>query len=76
MNGAIKNREYEVKKAVYAASNFYLTSSLHHLDEVGVNTAITRINKMLISFDHWDAETIADRQEMLYNLSLEIWNIG
>lgn len=75
MNGAIKNSSYEIKVPVYAASNFYLTSSLHHLDEVGVNTAITKINKYLMSFDHWDAETIFKRQEMLYNLSKEIWSI-
>lgn len=76
MNGAIKNSPYESKVPVYAASNFYLTSSLHHLDEVGVNTAITRVNKQLLSFDHWDEETIAQRQEMLYNLSTEIWKIS
>ena len=76
MNGAIKNSPYNIKVPVYAASNFYLTSSLNHLDEVGVNTAITRINKNLSSFDHWDAEAIAKRQEMLYNLSVEIWKIS
>lgn len=63
------------KVPAYAACNFYLTSSLHHLDEIGVNTAITRINKYLQPFDHWDAETIAQRQELLYNLSLEIWKV-
>ena len=75
INGAIKNNPYEDKVPTYAASIFYLTSSLHHLDEIGVNTAITRINKYLKPFDHWDAETIAQRQELLYNLSLEIWKV-
>lgn len=75
INGAIKNNPYKDKVPTYAASNFYLTSSLHHLDEIGVNTAITRINKYLQPFDHWDAETIAQRQELLYNLSLEIWKV-
>lgn len=72
MNGAIQNSKYELKLPVYATSKIYLTSSLHHLDMVGINTAVTRINKQLISFDHWDAETIRMRQEMLYNLSLDI----
>lgn len=76
MNGAIQNSKYELKLPVYATSKIYLTSSLHHLDMVGINTAVTRINKQLISFDHWDAETIRMRQEMLYNLSLDIWRIG
>lgn len=75
INGAIKNNPYVDKVPSYAACNFYLTSSLHHLDEIGFNTAITRINKYLQSFDHWDAETIAKRQELLYNLSLEIWKV-
>lgn len=73
MNGSIKNSPYEVKSPVYGASNFYLTRSLHHLDNIGVNTAITRINNDLISFDHWDAETIEQRQTMLYELSKKIW---
>ena len=76
INGAIKNNPYKDKVPAYAACSFYLTSSLHHLDEIGVNTAITRINKYLQSFDHWDAETIAKRQELLYNLSTEIWKVG
>lgn len=75
INGAIKNNPYKDKVPTYAASIFYLTSSLHHLDEIGVNTAITRINKYLQPFDHWDAESIAQRQELLYNLSLEIWKV-
>lgn len=75
INGAIKNNPYVDKVPSYAACNFYLTSSLHHLDEIGFNTAITRINKYLQPFDHWDAETIAKRQELLYNLSLEIWKV-
>lgn len=75
MNGAIKNSSYEKKLPVYAASNFYLTSSLNHLDNVGKNTAITRVNKYLRSFTVWNEEAITIRQEMLYNLSLEIWKI-
>ena len=76
INGAIKNNPYKDKVPTYAASIFYLTSSLHHLDEIGVNNAIMRINKYLKPFDHWDAETIAQRQELLYNLSLEIWKVA
>jgi len=75
MNGAIQNSSYENKVPVYAASNFYLTSSLHHLDEVGMNTAITRINKHLLSFNSWNEDSINQRQEMLYNLSQEIWKV-
>lgn len=75
INGAIKNNPYADKVPAYAACNFYLTSSLHHLDEIGVNTAITRVNKYLRSFDHWDEKTINQRQLLLYNLSNEIWKV-
>ena len=75
INGAIKNNPYVDKAPTYAASAFYLTRSLHHLDEIGIDTAITRINKFLKPFDHWDADTIAERQEIYYNLSKEIWKV-
>ncbi len=73
MNSSIKRGPYEEKVVVYKTSSIYLTKSLYELDEVGINTSVTRINEKLSPFDHWDAETIAKRQELLYNLSLEIW---
>ena len=59
----------------YAKSPFYITRSIANLDIVGDNTAINRINKYLCSYEHWSEAEIRDRQEMLYNLSLEIWNL-
>ena len=75
INGSIQNDDYSSKVLAYAKSNTYLTKSLSELDNVGVNTAITRTNKLLMSFDHWDQNTIAQRQEMLYNIALKIWNM-
>lgn len=75
INGSIKNKPYSYKVAAYEACTFYLTSSLAHLDKVGKNTSITRINKYLSSFDHWGEDTINKRQELLYKLSKEIWKV-
>lgn len=75
INSSIHNDDFGSKVRAYAASNTYLTSSLNGLDQVGVNTAINRTNTMLCAFDHWDQDTIAQRQEMLYNIALMIWNM-
>ncbi len=75
INGSIHNDDYSSKVQAYAASNTYLTSSLNGLDQVGTNTAINRTNALLKEFDHWDQDTIAERQKMLYNIALKIWNM-
>lgn len=75
MNDVIKNKGYEEKVLEYEKSPFYLTKSLAKLDSVGLNSAINRINTMLKSYDHWDAGTVADRQELLYELSRCIWTL-
>ena len=75
MNDVIKNKPYEQKVIEYEKSPYYITKSLAKLDSVGNNSAINRINTMLKSYDHWDAETIADRQNLLYLLSLRIWTL-
>jgi len=75
MNDVIKNKPYEQKVLEYEKSPYYITKSLAKLDSVGNNSAINRINTMLKSYDHWDAETVADRQNLLYLLSLRIWTL-
>ena len=75
MNVVVGNKLFDEKVVEYAKSPFYITSSIANLDIVGDNTAINRINKYLRSYEHWDEGSIRDRQEMLYNLSLEIWNL-
>lgn len=75
INRSIQNKEYTDKLLEYGKSSYYLTSSLKAVDVVGNNTAINRIGKFLIEFDHWDKSTIEQRQEMLYKLSLEIWKL-
>jgi uncharacterized protein with ParB-like and HNH nuclease domain len=76
INASIGNSEfYNVKSHEYPKSQFYLTKSIVKLENVGVNTAINRLNLKLKEFKQWDKQSIFDRQEMLYNLAKEIWKI-
>ncbi len=74
-NSSINNASYSEKCKVYPGSVFYLTKSLPKLEDVGKETASTKMNKKLKSWDNWNKETITDRQEIMYNLSEEIWKI-
>lgn len=72
----VASRDYfEKKKNIYKQSTFYLTKSIAQKDNVGNNTAVSRINDKLIKFDKWEAKDIEKRQEMLLALSKDIWNI-
>lgn len=75
INGSIHNDKYSDKVKEYAKSQTYLTRCLSDLEQVGVNTAINRTNALLKSFDHWDQDTIAQRQKMLYGIALKVWNM-
>ena len=75
MSDVIKNKPYSDKVLEYEKTPYYITKSLAKLDSVGLNSAINRINTLLKSYDHWDAETVADRQQLLYELSLRIWTL-
>ncbi len=73
----VAGREFfKNKKEQYKMSKYYLTSSLDALNNVGINTSITRINAKLKPFeDEWTAKQIDDRQEMLLALAADIWKI-
>ena len=75
MNSVIGNKSFEEKVQEYAKCPYYITSSLAKLDVVGENSAINRLNLKLRSFLSWNETSIQERQEMLYNLALEIWSI-
>lgn len=66
---------FEEKKYIYKQSSFYITKSIAQKEAIGSNTAVTRINDRLIEFDHWGAQDIEKRQEMLLALSKSIWEI-
>ena len=75
-NAACQNNSYENKCKIYPQSCFYLTSSLPSLEDVGKNTSANALNKKLLSWSHWNATSIEERQEMLYRLSEEIWDLN
>jgi len=52
-----------------------MTRSIHHLENIGIDTSVTALNRIAKSWSLWDENTIVQRQEMLYELSLLIWTI-
>ena len=75
INGSIQNDVYTEKCKAYVNSVFYLTKSLPGLINVGGNTAINRMNQQLKSWSDWSKTTIDERQEMLFELSKNVWKI-
>lgn len=76
INASIGNNDfYNHKVGEYSKSSIYLTKSISILENVGTNTAITRINQRLKSFTDWNSSTIAERQELLFDLSKSIWEV-
>lgn len=76
INASIGNSEfYDVKSVEYIKSSLYLTKSISKLEPVGTNTAVNRLNQRLKTYTDWDASTINSRQEVLHDLSKDIWKI-
>ena len=76
INASIGNRDfYNHKVSEYAKSSIYLTKSISKLENVGKDTAVTRLNDRLESYDEWNGLTIMSRQELLFNLSKDIWKV-
>lgn len=75
MNIVVSNDFFTKKVIEYAKSPYYISKSIAGLDSIGQNSSVTRLNVKLKSFNTWDKQTILDRQEMLYNLSKDIWRI-
>ena len=76
INVVIGNQDfYKVKVSEYDKSQIYLTRSINHLDNIGVNNSVTTLNKTLKTWSSWDENSIEERQKMLYELSLLTWSI-
>lgn len=52
-----------------------MTKSLRKLENVGVNIAVNKMNERLKCWTSWNADSIAERQEMLYKLGEEVWGM-
>lgn len=69
------NDFFQKKRPYYAKSGNYLTRSISKLANVGSNTSITRINKKLESFEHWNIKSIDRRQAILSALVKDVWKV-
>lgn len=76
INKSIHNDDYASKSVAYQQSKFYLTKSIPGLIDQGTDTAITRTNKKLTSWCDWNKASIEERQQMMYQLSEEIWGVS
>lgn len=75
MNIVVGNDFFSKKVIEYSKSPFYISKSIAGLDNIGINSSVTRLNQKLKSYNNWNKDTIIDRQNLLYELSKEIWKI-
>ncbi len=75
MNIVVGNDFFSRKVIEYSKSPFYISKSIAGLDNIGINSSVTRLNQKLRSYDFWNKDTIFDRQNLLYDLSKDIWKI-
>lgn len=75
MNIVVGNDFFSKKVIEYSKSPFYISKSIAGLDWIGINSSVTRLNLKLRSYEYWNKETIIDRQNLLYELSKDIWKI-
>lgn len=75
MNIVVGNDFFSKKVVEYSKSPFYISKSIAGVDTIGINSSVTRLNLKLRSYEYWNKETIIDRQNLLYELSKNIWKI-
>lgn len=75
INIVVGNDSFSKKVIEYSKSQFYISKSIAGLDTIGKETSVTSLNLKLRSYEYWNKETIIDRQNLLYELSKDIWKI-
>lgn len=73
INASVKDADFSTKREAYATSDLYLTRSISRIDDVGSDTAVNRVNKLLRCWETWSPTTIRERQDMLCNLGEHVW---
>ncbi len=76
INASIQNGFYSSKIEPYKQSKLYLTKSIVESIRVGKNSQIDRAVKNLKPFEQWTSNSIEERQKILTNLALEVWNMS
>ena len=75
INASIQNSSYSSKIEPYKQSKLYLTKSIVESIQVGKNSQIDRAVKNLKPFEQWTSNSIEERQKIMTNLALEVWNM-
>lgn len=75
INSSVGNGDYSTKRDPYRESKFLLTKTIAQPVSIGVNTAIDRTAKNLLSFEEWNSESIELRQQMLASLAHQVWDM-
>jgi hypothetical protein len=75
INSSVGNGLFAAKRDPYRQSKFLLTKTVAEPVSVGVDTAIDRAVKGLITFDKWNSESIEMRQLMLADLARRVWDM-
>lgn len=73
LNVLASNSSYEEKCEKYKDSAFYLTKSLPMLSGIDGSNAIARMDKKLKCWSNWSQTSIIERQEMLCDISKDVW---
>lgn len=75
LNVLASNSPYNLKCEKYVESSLYLTKSLPKLSGISGNNAIARMDEKLKCWPEWSQSSIIERQEVLCDLSKEVWAI-
>ena len=73
LNILASNSPYSAKCKQYENSALYLTKSLAKKSDVTGNNAVARMDQKLKCWADWNQASIIERQEMLCDLSKEVW---
>ena len=75
INSSVGNGLFREKRRPYEQTEFLLTKTIAHPVSVGVNTAIDRTVRELLTFSEWTSQSIERRQEMLAQLAKRVWDM-
>ena len=75
INCSVGNGLFQEKQEAYKQSKFLVTKTLGENVSVGVNTAVDRAVRNLLSFEKWTSCSIEKRQGMLIRLAHEVWDM-
>jgi len=77
VNKITENDWFDKKKEEYCKSDIKLTQTIAKIEKIGVNTAWNSFSeKNLQCFTVWNKDEVKNRQDLLFNLAKQIWNVS